>query len=192
MKKLITITGSSFSGKSTIESFLINSVHLDVNYIISTTTRERRAGESNDDYHFVTHREFKLLLANEELLEHSMTTGKLYGISKEGIAQSFESSDTVAVVVDPSGVKALTEYCRNKAIQLTKVYVSRKFWVCLSGLVKRVTTGEVKLKSGLKRIARFVTKEYWWRFSNYDLVINNNHSLEESFNIVRELCFKIK
>lgn len=192
MNKLITITGTSFSGKSTIESFLVESNRIDVNKIVSTTSRARRVDESHSAYHFVTKAEFMELVTHNELLEHSTTNGQFYGITKSAIAQSYESFDTVAVVVDPNGVKALSLYCKANDIELVKVYVNRKFLVCLNGLVKRLTTGEVSFMSGLKRLVRFITMEYWWRFNHYDVVIQNNRSLEDCFNTVSELCFKTK
>lgn len=82
MKKYIVIAlyGKSGSGKDTIQKYLVNNWDIDINGIVSCTTRPKRDYEENGvDYHFLTTEEFATQVLNGTMLEATEFRGWFYG-----------------------------------------------------------------------------------------------------------------
>jgi guanylate kinase len=110
--KIITLTGSSASGKDLILKEVLKSNERIIP-IVSTTTRPMREGEvEGKDYNFVSLEEFQELYSNNELIEfreYSTVEGMwYYGISKNSM--DLESDNTYIVILDVAGVARLKNY----------------------------------------------------------------------------------
>lgn len=98
-KTIITLTGPSCSGKTTLINLLMATG--EYTEIISTTTRPKRVGEIVDKtYHFVTSEEFDKL----EMLEQVEYNGNTYGGSVAEFEEKFASGKTPVIIVEPNGM----------------------------------------------------------------------------------------
>lgn len=104
-QNLYVICGPSGSGKTTLLKSMVEQGFCPV---ISTTTRPRRKGETNE-YNFVSWVEFMSL---SDLVESTEYGGYLYGIQ----ASALEKGDFV--VVEPNGVKHLKSHYRGRPIKV--------------------------------------------------------------------------
>lgn len=101
--KLVLILGPSGVGKSAIMRFLRTS-HPEFHYPRSATTRPRREGEDDKNYHFVTNAQFDELLAQHKVLEWAIVHGHdRYGTIEEEILPYIERGKTVVREIDVQG-----------------------------------------------------------------------------------------
>lgn len=101
MHKIITITGRSGCGKSTVERMLEKN---GFTRVISHTSREPRSGEIDGvNYYFSSVDEMEDMKLNNEFLELTEYNGNMYGASKNEI----ETKDVI--VIEPVGLKTLKE-----------------------------------------------------------------------------------
>lgn len=105
---MIILTGASASGKT------VTALNLQKRFglikAVTTTTREKRVGETDGiEYFFVTKEEFEKRLKENKFVEHSLYNGNYYGC---GIDQV---SDNKIVVLDPNGLHSFLKL-KNKNI----------------------------------------------------------------------------
>lgn len=101
--KLTLIIGPSGVGKSVILKRL-REKHPELHFPKSATTRERRAKEGDDLYHFVSDAEFAKLLKDNALLESAVVHGGAsYGTLFDEIIPPIEQGKTVVREVDVQG-----------------------------------------------------------------------------------------
>lgn len=94
---MIVLTGASASGK-TVTALDLQKRHGLVK-TITTTTREKRVGETDGvEYFFISKEEFQKRLAENRFVEHSLYNGNYYGCGVDQI------SDNKIVVLDPNGL----------------------------------------------------------------------------------------
>ena len=118
---IITLTGPTASGKSTLERMLVERGFAKV---ISVTTRAPREGEVNGvDYFFVSHEEFEELKANKQLVESVEYQGNFYAVTKGEILRAFAQGKPVVVVVEPSGALQIVSYAREAGWEVLSVYI---------------------------------------------------------------------
>lgn len=105
--KLVLIIGPSGVGKSVILQRL-RATHPEIHFPRSATTRERRPGESDDLYRFVSDEQFDELLKNAKLLEWAVVhSGARYGTLMEEILPPIEEGKTVLREVDVQGFDSI-------------------------------------------------------------------------------------
>lgn len=122
MNLLMTLTGPSCAGKSTLESILAKN---GFQRSISVTTRAPRAGETNGvEYYFVSYSEFQQMWDKGHLIEHIEFGEHYYGVSQLELDRLFKLGTKVAVVCEPVGAKQIRRYCaRHSGIKLHQVFV---------------------------------------------------------------------
>lgn len=117
--KIIVLTGASASGKDTIAR-LLEKEH-GYNFIVSTTTRPIRPGESNrNPYNFITNDEFNKLINNNELIEYreynTLVDNKpeiwYYGVENKEV----EPNKNYVVVLDTVGLREFKSHFKEKII----------------------------------------------------------------------------
>ena len=113
--KLVLLMGPSGVGKSVILKELRRR-HLEFVFPKSATTRERRKGEGDDLYHFVTEDAFDKLVAEGKVLEWAVVHGGArYGTLVDEILPHIQSGKTVVREVDVQGFDSIRthQYFRN-------------------------------------------------------------------------------
>lgn len=119
---LLTITGPSGTGKSTLESRL-RELHGYVP-LLSHTTRPPRPGEMNGvHYHFVSDQAFERLASSDGLVEKIEFNGFKYGMSKAEIDRLKVTSAPGVFVCDPHGKEQIEQYCKTVGITVARLFV---------------------------------------------------------------------
>jgi guanylate kinase len=99
---LIVLVGPSGVGKSTIARRLAERV--DVKYIVSATTREKRNGDDEAKiYDYITQEEFFKRLDVDAFLEYAQVYGDYYGTPKHPAMDYLAAGQDVLVEIDMQG-----------------------------------------------------------------------------------------
>ena len=114
MSKLLVISGPSGVGKGTIvnhleEMYQENEKKLYLS--ISCTTRKPRDGEIDGvNYYFISEKEFKKRIKNNDFLEYNIYgTGKYYGTPKSTVLKYLKNGYDVILEIDINGYKQIKE-----------------------------------------------------------------------------------
>ncbi|MEZ4796839.1 MAG: guanylate kinase [Flavobacteriaceae bacterium] len=103
--KLIVFSAPSGSGKTTIVRHLLKQEELNLEFSISATSREKRGEEINGkDYYFLSAKEFKTKIKNEEFLEwEEVYRDNFYGTLKSEVERIWALGKHVIFDIDVSG-----------------------------------------------------------------------------------------
>ena len=171
---MIVLCGASASGK-TVTALDLQKRHGLVK-AITTTTREKRIGETDGvEYFFVTKEEFQKRLAENKFVEHSLYNGNFYGC---GIDQV---SDNKIVVLDPNGLHAFLKL-KDKNVVSFLLIADEK-----TRRERMVSRGD-KAENVASRIENDVKDFSFENIGKVDFVINTeNHSIEQISDMIYEL-----
>jgi len=107
MANLFVISGLSGAGKDSVIERL-KKTGLDYQRIITTTTRDKRGTEKNGrEYWFVSEKEFKDMVDNNEFLEWAKVYGNYYGNSRKAVNKALQSGKPVILRIDCQGAKTI-------------------------------------------------------------------------------------
>src|SRR3954470_10129029 len=99
---LIVLTGPSGVGKSTISRRLAE--RMNVKYIVSATTREKRPGDDDAKiYEYVSREEFFKRLDHDAFLEYAQVFGDYYGTPKHPALDYLAAGQDVLLEIDVQG-----------------------------------------------------------------------------------------
>lgn len=103
--KLIVFSAPSGSGKTTIVRHLLKQVNLNLEFSISATSRSPRGTEKEGkDYYFLSTKEFKTKIKNEEFLEwEEVYRNNFYGTLKTEVERIWTLGKHVIFDIDVSG-----------------------------------------------------------------------------------------
>lgn len=103
--KLIVFSAPSGSGKTTIVRHLLNNEKLNLEFSISATSREKRGEEIHSkDYYFLSAKEFKSKIKNDEFLEwEEVYRDNFYGTLKTEVERIWALGKHVIFDIDVSG-----------------------------------------------------------------------------------------
>jgi len=103
--KLIVFSAPSGSGKTTIVRHLLDVDYLNLEFSISATSREKRGDEVNEkDYYFLSAKEFKNKIKNDEFLEwEEVYRDNFYGTLKSEVERIWKKGKHIIFDIDVSG-----------------------------------------------------------------------------------------
>jgi|TARA_B100000767_G_C19719565_1_gene516622 guanylate kinase len=103
--KLIVFSAPSGSGKTTIVQYLLNQKDLDLDFSVSATSREARGDEKHgENYYFISLKEFKRLIENEDFLEwEEVYKDNFYGTLKSEVERIWALGKHVIFDIDVVG-----------------------------------------------------------------------------------------
>jgi len=103
--KLIVFSAPSGSGKTTIVKHLLGLNDLNLEFSISATSREKRGTEEHGkDYYFLSAKEFKNKIKNDEFLEwEEVYRDNFYGTLKTEVERIWAKGKNVIFDIDVSG-----------------------------------------------------------------------------------------
>jgi guanylate kinase len=103
--KLIVFSAPSGSGKTTIVKHLLDVEKLNLAFSISATSREKRGEEVNGkDYYFLSLKDFKGKIKNDEFLEwEEVYRDNFYGTLKSEVERIWKAGKHVIFDIDVSG-----------------------------------------------------------------------------------------
>ena len=171
---MIVLTGASASGK-TVTALDLQKRHNLVK-AITTTTREKRVGETDGvEYFFVTKEEFLKRLNENKFVEHSIYNGNYYGC---GIDQV---SDNKIVVLDPNGLHSFLKLKNKNIVSFLLIAneKTRKDRMCSRGDKKE------NIEQRIKNDVEDFSLE---KIGKVDFVLNTeNYSIEEVSDLIYKL-----
>ncbi len=164
---MIILSSPSGAGKTTITKLLSDSENYTIS--VSHTTRKPRENEVNaKDYFFVDEEEFKLLVQNDEFLEHARVFNNFYGTTKTPVINSLEKGKNVIFDIDWQGTKQIKE--KNLKYKLITFFIlppSKKV------LFERLSNRDMKDKLiAEERMRQFGKDVLHW--VDYDYVVIND------------------
>jgi guanylate kinase len=180
---IFVISGPSGVGKSTICDQLIKQLD-DVYLSVSTTTREKKAGEEDGKhYHFIDRAEFERQIAAGNFIEYAEVFGNLYGTPKDKLEQALNNGKTVILEIDVQGAQ-----------QVKRLYPDAKLIFVLppkhNELQKRINgRGRDDEKDVEKRLQRAgIEIAAAWQHYEY-MVINEDlpQAIEEIIQIIKKV-----
>lgn len=171
---MIVLTGASASGK-TVTALDLQKRHGLVK-AITTTTREKRVGETNGvEYFFVSKEEFEKRLKENKFVEHSLYNGNFYGCGVDQI------SDNKIVVLDPNGLHSFLKL-KNKNIVSFLLIADEKT------RKSRMESRGDKEENIKQRIKNDVNDFALEKIGKVDFVINtDNYTIEEVSDLIYKL-----
>lgn len=185
MKKIITLTGCSASGKDTLLNMIIW-YNKNILPIISTTTRPMRKGEKEGvNYYFKDKIDLDSLI---EYREYKTVNGiYFYGIEKKEIENKLKQNDTLIVILDYRGLKAMREYCLKNNIKIESYYIQVPLKTRLYRSLKREELEYPDDEHYLEICRRAIADNEEVEIAKYDKeikVINNKTNIDFLKNIL--------
>lgn len=166
---IVTLTGPSCAGKSTLEKQLKEAGFVAV---ISTTTRPPRAGEvDGQSYYFIDKSEFKRLQDTGYFVETVHFNGNYYGVAAEEIKRVAVDGKPIVVIVEPEGWKQVKAYCITHGWDVCSVFIDNPGEVIAKRFIERMHA-DLKLSdldgankvidTYAKRLGVMLKDECWW------------------------------
>lgn len=131
--KLIVFSAPSGSGKTTIVQHLLKQTDLNLDFSISATSREPRQNEKHgEDYYFMSLKEFKTHIKNDDFLEwEEVYRDNFYGTLKSEVERIWSTGKHVVFDIDVVG-----------GLDIKKIYPERT----LAVFVKPPSIEELKIR----------------------------------------------
>jgi guanylate kinase len=163
---LFIVSAPSGAGKTTLCKKLVSSLP-DLKFSVSYTTRQPRAGETNDrDYTFIAREDFMLMIENGEFIEWAEVHGEFYGTSRKRLEELMDSGSDVVLDIDTQGAVRLKEKYKEDAyifVLPPSVDILKK------RLEERMTDSKEEMEKRLKRAVSEIKT-----YTEYDYVIIND------------------
>lgn len=174
----VVLIGASASGKSTLQTMLINREPC-FKKIVTYTTRPPRDGEVNGiDYHYVSVEKFTELADNEFFAEHNSYRGWMYGTPKCDLQKDYENH---IIVLTPAGYR---EFKKNN-IEALSVYIDVDRRSRLINNLKRGDDIEEAYRRSLSDVGQYDGVK-----NEVDYVIDNSqykHNEEEMLQLLLDI-----
>jgi len=186
--KLIVFSAPSGSGKTTIVRHLLKQEALTLEFSISATSRAKRGDEVNaKDYYFLTAKEFKTKIKNEEFLEwEEVYRDNFYGTLKTEVERIWALGKHVIFDIDVSGglrikrkfpKQTLAVFVKPPSIDELKIRLKKR---------KTESDGKINMRIA-KASAELATAPL------FDVIIENDHlekALKEANSLVSDFINK--
>jgi len=106
---LVVLSGPSGVGKDAVLARM-KKLGRPFHYVITATTRPKRAGEKNGvDYHFLSRKEFQQMIDKHQFLEWANVYDNYYGVPKNEITAALYKGIDAIVKVDVQGAATIKE-----------------------------------------------------------------------------------
>ena len=175
---LIVVSGPSGAGKDSVVRLLLER-EPDLVFVVTTTTRPRRADEVDGrDYFFVSGEEFSRMVAADEFVEHALVYGEHKGVSRKEVQAAVEKGKDPVLRIDVQGAARIKHLYPNALlIFLTPGNEAE--------LRARLGARETETKAGLER--RLATaREEGRRREEFDYhVVNRRNDLEGTVKVIQ-------
>lgn len=100
---LFVISAVSASGKSTLVDSVISKLNLQ--RLITTTTRAIRETETGNEYHFVSRNEYETLLESHKFIESACVYGNYYGLETNELVKNIDKPRII--ILDVKGYNSI-------------------------------------------------------------------------------------
>ena len=175
---LIVISGPSGAGKDTVMQRM-NERGLPFHFVVTATTREKRANEVHGgDYFFISKEEFARMIEQNELIEYAIVYGDYKGIPRQQVRQALASGKDVVMRLDVQGAETV----RRLAPEALLIFVTTENE---DELVRRLQERRTENRESLALRIATARKELQ-RIEAFDYVIvNRDYHLDETVDTIR-------
>ena len=151
---LLTLTGPSCSGKTTLANKLI--AEYGYASIVSHTTRPPRPGEQDGiDYYFIDDDHFNSLKAQNAFVETIEFNGYQYGVNAKVLERVSATGKNLVLIVDPHGLRQIRNFYKDREnINLFSIYVDGHEEVLISRYINRLAGEDLSDLKTANRHAR--------------------------------------
>ena len=179
---MLVLSSPSGAGKTTLSKKIQQSDN-SFEISVSHTTRKPRPNEVDGlDYHFVTKKNFELLLKQNAFYEHAEIFGNYYGTSKSSINKITQKNNNVLFDIDWQGSQQLSKF---KQLNLVKVFILPPN---KEELEKRLIARNQDDKDAIKRRMLAYSKDVVHQ-KDYDYVLINDN-VDDCFNKLKKIISK--
>ena len=179
---LFVVSAPSGAGKTTLVEALRQTPNLF--YSVSCTTRGPRTGEIDDqDYQFLSNKDFRARVEAGDFLEHAQVHGDYYGTLRKPVLTNLKNGVDVLIDIDTQGAVAIRN-CDDPIIReaLSDVFIMPPDLEELrQRLLKRGTEDVQQIDSRLATAAREMEL---WRSYRYTII---SGSVEEDLQKFRQI-----
>lgn len=186
--KLIVFSAPSGSGKTTIVRYLLSKPELQLDFSISATSRAPRGHEKNGiDYYFMSLKEFKNHIKNDDFLEwEEVYRDNFYGTLKKEVERIWAQGKHVVFDIDVVGgldikkiypEQTLAVFVQPPSIEELKIRLKKRKTETDDKINMRVAKASIELATA----------------PQFDHIIVNNElnvALEEAYDLVKEFIEK--
>jgi guanylate kinase len=178
--KYIVLSAPSGGGKTTIAKMLVKR-HKNMSISISATTRPKRLNEKDGrDYFFLTKKEFKEQIDNDNFIEYEEVHGDYYGTLKNRIIELLEKGQTVIFDIDVKGALSIKKLYPEAILLFIKP-------PSLDELKKRLMKRKSESEEAInKRLGR-IDFEYTQAIQFDHIIINDN--LQQTIDQIERIIF---
>lgn len=175
MPKIFLLSGASGSGKTTIMQEILKVEDFYLRFLPSYTTRKPR-GSKDNEYIFVSKKEFARKVEMGELAEYEKVYNDYYGIDKNLFSETLRQGNIIKNIDVKGALKLKSLYCDRVVI----IFIT----MSADELEKRlIARGDSKKEIDI-RLARHYLEEEAGR--QFDHVVNNSH-LEDAVETVKTI-----
>lgn len=177
-RTIVTITGPSLSGKSTLAGNLMSRDER-LREMISTTTRPPRAHEKHGTHYYFVSREEFIQTPMIEVTEHS---GNIYGLSVVEAERVFVTGSTPMVVVDPFGAQQIADYAAAHELRHLAIFVATPRSVRFERFLQRFSKdGAATVKAYADRLQYMIDcEEKWYSQGEWDTTVTTYEPTTEA------------
>lgn len=163
--------GPSGSGKTAIiESLTTAEADPPFAKVKTTTTRDKREGETNESYHFVSKKQFDWMKAENMFLETTVYGGEHYGTTKSAILDVLATGKDALIAIDIAGAISIKSHFGSNA---KLIFVDRPKKETVKSILKRNISNDEKAV----RILSLNSEDFNERFCDWTL--RNHTTLED-------------
>ncbi|MFA6542529.1 MAG: guanylate kinase [Bacteroidota bacterium] len=149
--KLFAITAPSGGGKTSVIKVLLQR-HPEIEFSVSATTREKRAGETEGkEYFYLRNEDFERLIAQGELVEHEYFFHAYYGTLKREVDRALQAGHSMIFDVDVKGALSIKKMYGDTAVLIFIKPPSTE--ILEQRLRNRKTESDEKIATRLERAA---------------------------------------
>ncbi len=179
MSLVITVSGISGSGKTTVVENTVKNYPEKFHKVVTTTTRNAREGEIQGlDYFFINKEEFEKKINEGLFLEHEFISGNFYGTQ---IDQLINKKTIPIIVVGPEGAQNFKKILESKNIDCISIFIECDIETAKERIKKRDGNNPIAV---LKRLDNIDNFEYKWKDYNYSLRLPEGSNYNDFINII--------
>ena len=177
---VIVLSGPSGVGKdATIAR--IKEIGVNFHYMVTATTREKRAGEVDGvDYYFLQRQDFTKKIERDDFLEYAEVYGNFYGVPKQQVRDALKRGQDVIIKVDVQGAATL----KNKIPDAVFIFLLPP---SLEDLLERLKTRNADSEAAVSARIRKAEEECKCMPLFDYCVINYNNDLDRTAQAVSDI-----